>query len=153
MGHRRKPPLYIFSGAPAVEAEALQAALATATSVQITRGGYLIHAVNRDEDVLADETEKQVDVVRREEGPTVTDPGAVAELVDALRVSELTDFLCMCTGDLAAEFFDDDRKLVGVVRIDLPEWIEWPHWEGRARLLDPERLERWLARHGDETRT
>ncbi len=147
VGHRKKPPIYTFSGAPSIEPGALQDALAAATSVEITRGGYLIHAVNRDHDVLADETEKQVDVMRREDGPVVTDPAAVAELVDALRVAKLTDFLCMCTGDLAAEFFDDDGRLIGVVRIDLPDSIEWPHWEGKAKLVDPGRLERWFARH------
>ena len=69
----------------------------------------------------------------------------MAQLVDALRVVELTDFICMCTGDLAAEFFDDERRLIGVVRIDLPDSIEWPHWPGKAKLANPAALERWLS--------
>lgn len=150
MGHKKRPPIYRFSGAPTTELGALRDALANAVSVEITRGGYLVYAVNPDDDVLADETEKEVRVSRHEPGPVVRDAAEVAELVDALRVRELTDFICMCTGDLAAEFFDAERRLIGVVRIDLPDAIEWPHWPGKAKLADPALLERWLAKHWDE---
>lgn len=144
----RKQPGYRFSGAPTFDAAALPGALAGATAVQLSRGGFLIYAVDPEADVLADDTEKYVDVRREEDGPRITDPAAIAELVEALTVSEVTDFVCMCTGDLAAEFFDEEQHLVGVVRMDLPHRIEWPHWPGLATLREPRRLERWLAAHG-----
>lgn len=55
--------------------------------------------------------------------------------------------LCMCSGDFAAEFFDENYRLLGVARIDMPNRVEWPHWPGSGRLAAPERLERWFARH------
>lgn len=142
---KRKKPVYRFSGAPTLDPTALRDAIAGATTVQFSRGGFLIYAVDRDADVLADETEKYVAVQRSDEGPPITDPVAIAELVDAFAVSDVTDMLCMCTGDFAAEFFDEKRTLIGVVRIDIPNRIEWPHWPGIAHLSDPDRLERWMA--------
>lgn len=147
MGHKKQPPIYRFSGAPTTDLGALQDALTTAAAVEITQGGYLVYAVGRNDDVLVDETEKEVRVSKREPGPVVNDPAVVAELVDALQVSGFSNFECMCSGDLAAEFFDADRRLIGVVRIDLPDSIEWPHWPDRARLADPAVLERWLAKN------
>ncbi|MFI6678175.1 hypothetical protein [Kribbella sp. NPDC050470] len=55
----------------------------------------------------------------------------------------------MCTGDVAAEFFDDDRKLLAVVRLDFPNRVEWPHWPGQAYVADPDRLRRWFTAHYD----
>jgi hypothetical protein len=144
---KRKEPVYRFSGAPTVDPGALREAIAGATSVQFSQGGFLIYAVDRDADVLADQTEKYVAVQRRDDGPRITGTAAIAELIDALEVSDVTDMLCMCTGDFAAEFFDEQRKLIGVVRIDIPSRIEWPHWPGIAHLSDPVRLERWMARY------
>lgn len=144
---KRKEPIYRFSGAPSYDTAALRDALAGATTVQFSQGGYLIYAIDREADVLADETEKYVAVQRRDGGPRITEEKAIAELLDALDVSEVTDMLCMCTGDFAAEFYDDHRNLLGVVRIDIPDRIEWPHWPGIARLSDPRRLERWMTEH------
>lgn len=141
----RKEPIYRFSGAPTLDPDALREAIAGATTVQFSQGGFLIYAVDRDADVLADETEKYVAVQRLDDGPRITDPTAIAELIDALEVSDVTDMLCMCTGDFAAEFFDEQQKLMGVVRIDIPSRIEWPHWPGIAHLNDPGSLERWMA--------
>lgn len=95
--------------------------------------------------MLDETTAKYVAVLRDDDGPLIDDPGAVAELVEALTVARVTDDLCMCTGDAAAEFFDVDNALVAVVRIDFPGLIEWPHWPGQADVADPERLRRWFS--------
>lgn len=55
-----------------------------------------------DADVLDDMTAKYVSVVRHEDGPLIDEPRAVADLVEALSVTEVTDVVCMCTGDAAA---------------------------------------------------
>lgn len=148
---QRKEPVYRFSGAPTLNRDALRQAITGASSVQFSQGGFLIYAVDRDSDVLADETEKYVAVERHDRGPRITDPAAIAELVDALAVSDVTDMLCMCTGDFAAEFFDENRTLIGVIRIDIPNRIEWPHWPGIAHLADPDRLERWMASYWNQS--
>lgn len=143
---KRKESEYRFSGAPTLDRDALRRALTGASSVQFSQGGLLIYPVDRDADVLADETEKFVAVQRHEDGPRIEDPAAIAELVDALDVSDVSHMLCMCTGDFAAEFFDE-QNLIGVVRIDIPNHIEWPHWPGIAHLADSDRLKRWMAAH------
>ncbi|MEV0291847.1 hypothetical protein AB0H36_47685 [Kribbella sp. NPDC050820] len=145
----RKQPVYRFSGAPSWDPSALRDALSNARSVQLSRGGFLIFATDRHADVLDDTTAKYVSVVRGEDGPLIDEPGAVGDLVEALSVTEVTDILCMCTGDVAAEFFDDDGKLLAVVRLDFPNRIEWAHWPGQAYVTDPNRLRRWFAAHYD----
>ena len=50
VGYKKKPPIYTFSGAPTDEFDALQDSLATAAAVAITRGGYLVYAVDGDDD-------------------------------------------------------------------------------------------------------
>lgn len=82
-------------------------------------------------------------------GPLIDEPRAVAELIEALSVTEVTDLVCMCSGDVAAEFFDGDRKLLAVVRLDFPNRIEWPHWPGQAYVADPDRLHRWFEAYYD----
>lgn len=144
---RRKQPVYRFSGAPSLDPLALREALAGARSVRLWRGGYLVFADASDEDVLADETLKVVSLVRDAEGPRIENPQALTDLIEALAVSEVSDCLCMCTGDAAVEFFDGDRTLIAVVRIDFPDRIQWPHWEGEAQLTDPELLRQWFATH------
>jgi hypothetical protein len=71
----------------------------------------------------------------------------LAALVSALAVNEVTDLLCMCTGDLVIEFFDSEGTLIEVVRIDVPGAIECHRWPGRAKLAEPERLAAWLRAH------
>jgi hypothetical protein len=144
---RREEPVYRYSGAPSWNPSALRDALANTRSVRLSRGGFQIFATSPDADVLDDEIPKYVSVVRKENGPLVEDPLAIAELIEAVTVTEVTDLLCMCTGDAATEFFDGDRKLIAVVRFDLPNRIEWPHWPGLARIADPDRLSRWFATH------
>lgn len=98
----RKQPVYRFSGAPSWDPSALRDALSSARSVRLSRGGFLIFAADRDADVLDDMTAKYVSVVRHEDGPLIDEPRAVADLVEALSVTEVTDVVCMCTGDAAA---------------------------------------------------
>ncbi|MEV6281947.1 hypothetical protein [Kribbella sp. NPDC051770] len=119
--------------------------LSNARSVRLSLGGYLISAVDPDDDVLDAATAKYVGVLRTEDGPLIDEPQAVADLVEALTVTRVTDDLCMCTGDASAEFFDVDRALIAVVRIDFPAQIEWPHWPGKAEVADPEHLRRWFS--------
>jgi hypothetical protein len=117
--------------------------------VRLSRGGYLVFAVDRDADVLDDTTAKYVSVIRHHDGPFIDEPRAITELVEALAVTEVTDLLCMCTGDAAAEFFNGERQLLAVVRIDFPNRIEWPHWPGQAYVVDPDRLRRRFATYYD----
>jgi hypothetical protein len=145
----RKQPVHRFSGPPSWDPSALRDALSSAQSVRLSRGGFLIFAADPDADVLEDTTEKYVSVVRQEDGPLIDDPRAVADLIDALSVTQVTAIVCMCTGDAAAEFFDGDRKLLAVVRLDFPDRIEWPHWPGQAHVADPDRLRRWFAAYYD----
>lgn len=86
-------------------------------------------------------------VLRR--GPVINTTGLadLAALVTSLTVGEVTDLLCMCTGDLVIEFFDSEDTLIEVVRIDLPGDIECHRWPGRAKLVEPDRLAAWLRAH------
>ena len=145
----RKQPVYRFSGAPTWDPSALRDALSEARSVRLSRGGFVILAVDPDADVLDDATAKYVSVIRDEDGPLIDEPRAVADLVEALAVTQVTDFVCMCTGDASAEFFDSDRMLLAVVRLDFPNRIEWPHWPGQAYIAAPARLRQWFATHYD----
>lgn len=113
----------------------------------MTLGGFLVYAFDPSEDVLDDETLKFVDVVGRDVVGSTDGPDDLAELVAALAAHKVTDVVCMCTGDLAVEFFDATGDLVDVVRIDLPSGIEWPHWPGGASLVDANRLLAWLEKH------
>ncbi|MFD4323394.1 hypothetical protein ACFWQC_02085 [Nocardioides sp. NPDC058538] len=153
MARPRKELVYRFSGPDTLDPAAIRQAVVTATAVQFSQGGFLIHAVDPEADVLEETTEKYVAVRRHGDGPRVTDRAAIAELIDALAVTDVTDMLCMCSGDFAAEFFDEKDRLLGVVRIDTPNRVEWPHWPGFGRLADPERLERWFARHWNSSPT
>lgn len=117
---RKRGPELRFSGASKFDLGALDRGLATAVRADVGMGGSLIFAVDPDQDVLADETLKRVSVLRR--GPVVSTTGLadLAALVSSLPVDEVTDLLCMCTGDLVIEFFDSEGTLIEVVRIDLP---------------------------------
>ena len=149
MGRKaRKPrPELRFSGAPTLDPSALDAGLVRAVRAEVSIGGSLIYAVDPDHDVLADETLKRVAVFRR--GPVANTTGLadLAALVTSLTVREVTDLLCMCTGDLVIEFFDAEGTLIEVVRIDLPGSIECHRWPGRAKLTEPDRLAAWLHAH------
>ena len=149
MGRRApKPrPELCFSGAPTFELGALDRGLAIAARAEVGIGGSLVLAVDADQDVLADETLKRVAVSRR--GPVVSTTGLadLTALVSSLTVNEVTDLLCMCTGDLVIEFFDCEGTLIEVVRVDLPGSIECHRWPGRAKLAEPERLAAWLRAH------
>lgn len=113
----RRRQVLTFSGAPTWDAAALTESLGRAARAQVTVGGFLIYAVDRDEDVLADDTLKYVDVVGTDVVGTTDGPDDLAELVGALDAHEVTDWMCMCTGDLAIEFFDASGTLVDVVRL------------------------------------
>lgn len=149
MGRKaRKPrPELRFSGAPTLDLGALDRGLARAVRAEVGIGGSLVFAVDPGEDVLADETLKRVAVVRR--GPVVNTTGLadLAALVSALTVDEVTDLLCMCTGDLVIEFFDSEGTLIEVVRVDVPGAVECHRWPGRANLAEPDRLAAWLRAH------
>ena len=136
-----------FSGAPTFDRGALGRGLVRAARAEVTIGGSAVLAVDPDQDVLADETLKRVAVYRR--GPVVRTTGLadLAALVSSLPVNEITDLLCMCTGDLVIEFFDSEGTLIEVVRVDLPGSIECHRWPGRAKLAEPERLAAWLRAH------
>ena len=143
----RPTPELRFSGAPTLDPSALDTGLVRAVRAEVGIGGSLIYAVDPDHDVLADETLKRVAVFRR--GPVVNTTGLadLAALVTSLTVREVTDLLCMCSGDLVIEFFDPEGTLIEVVRIDLPGAIECHRWPGRAKLTDPEQLAAWLGAH------
>ena len=136
-----------FSGAPTFDRGALDRGLVRAARAEVIVGGSAVLAVDPDQDVLADETLKRVAVYRR--GPVVRTTGLadLAALVSSLPVNEITDLLCMCTGDLVIEFFDSEGTLIEVVRVDLPGSIECHRWPGRAKLAEPERLAAWLRAH------
>lgn len=149
MGRKtRKPrPELRFRGAPTLDLSALDRGLARAARAEVGIGGSLIFAVDPDQDVLADETFKRVAVLRRGPGINTTGMADLSALVSALAVKEVTDLLCMCTGDLVIEFFDAEGTLIEVVRVDLPGSIECHLWPGRAKLAEPERLAAWLRAH------
>ncbi|TQL02682.1 hypothetical protein [Cellulomonas sp. SLBN-39] len=136
-----------FSGASTWDADELGLSLARAARADVTLGGYLIYACDPTDDVLDDHTLKYVKVLGAEVVGSTRDPADLAALMDALAARDVTDFLCMCTGDLAIEFFDATGTLTDVVRVDLPSGIEWPRWPGRASLVDAGKLHAWLQAH------
>lgn len=146
-GVARKRQILKFSGVPTWDGGALRESLERAARAHVTAGGFLVYPVDPSEDVLDNETLKFVSVVGTEVLATTSGSGDLEELVSALASHEVTDMMCMCTGDLAIEFFAANGDLVDVVRVDLPTRIEWPRWPGKASLVDPERLQGWLARH------
>lgn len=137
-----------FSGPPTTDLDALHRALIGARRADVTVGGYLIHPVNPDDDVLDDSTMKRVTLLRKGRAVSIGNVDDLVELFDALRVDEVTGFICMCTGDYSIEFFDESSTLVDVVRIDLPDRVESRHWPGAARLANPDQLHTWLGFHG-----
>lgn len=141
----------VFSGAPSTDTGALDASLTRAAGVRVTRHGYLIYAVDEDADVLAADTPKYVSLVEQDPIAVVDDPHDVQSLRQALGVSEVTGSICMCTGDFALEFVDADGECVDIVRVDLPDAVEWRLWQGRARLAHPDSLSSWLAARGIAT--
>lgn len=120
MARRRKEPVYRFSGPDTLGPAAVREAVATAATVQFSQGGFLIRAVDPEADVLEESTEKYAALRRQGDGPRITDRAPIADLIDALAVTEVTDMLCMCSGDFAAGSFDENHRLLGVVRIDMP---------------------------------
>ncbi|KLN36175.1 hypothetical protein FB00_04035 [Cellulosimicrobium funkei] len=140
-----------FSGPPSADPAALHRALAGAVRADITVGGYLVFAMNPAEDVLDHATLKRVSILRRGRTASTSGVDDLGELIDALRVTEVTDFLCMCTGDFVIEFYDKHDGLIEVVRVDLPSRVESRHWAGAAYLAEPARLVTWLDAHGLES--
>ncbi len=147
----RKTQELEFSGPPTTDRDALHRALVGATRADVTVGGYLVFAVDPADDVLDDATPKRVSVQRRGPTTSTTGPDDLVALFQALRVREVTDFVCMCTGDYAIEFYDERDEVVEVVRVDLPSSIESRHWAGAAELEEPAALA-WLVSHGFEPR-
>jgi hypothetical protein len=143
---RRKRPIKVFSGPTTGDLGALDACLSEAALVRVYRGGYLVYAVRAEDDVLAPETEKWVSILSDEPISTTSDPGEITDLRVALEVAELQNFVCMCPGDLAFEFLDEQKRPVEVVRFDYPDTIEWTSWEGKARLTNPATILAWLER-------
>jgi hypothetical protein len=137
-----------FSGDQRDDPRLLDATLKAATSVRITPRGCLVYAVDPDADVLDPATEKWVKLMSTDIVAHVGDPEAVAELRRLLAVEEFLDFVCMCPGDLALEFLDAKGERLTVLRFDKPGWIDWPMWQGNARLQDVDGLVRWFLAHG-----
>ncbi len=93
-------------------------------------------------------TEKHVVLMRDEPLAHVSDVAEMSDLRRLMSVAEFSDFICMCPGDLALEFFDAQGERLAVVRFDAPGWLDWPLWAGRGRVSDPRALQRWLVAHG-----
>jgi hypothetical protein len=93
--------IYRYSGFETRDPAAIGPVLGRARSVHVTHGVYLCYAVDPLADVLADSTEKYVCVLARDDGRTADDLRALAELVAALRVEEMTGIAWMDPGDLA----------------------------------------------------
>jgi len=146
----REPQERVFAGSPTTDRDALHRALIHATRADVTVGGYLVFAVDPADDVLDDAAPKRVSVRRRGATTSTTGPDDLVALFRALRVGEITDFLCLCTGDYVIEFYDGRNEVVEVVRVDLPSSIESRHWAGAAELAEPARLAAWLVSHGFE---
>lgn len=149
----RKNPVKRFSGPTTTDVEALDRALASAVAVRVSPDGYLVYAVDPTSDVLAADTEKYVSIVSTAVLASSDAPDDVAELRQALMVSELSSDVCMCSGELALEFLDATGSPVEVVRFDSPDTIEWARWDGRARLTEPQRLITWLEAQGVTVRS
>lgn len=137
-----------FSGPSTTDPAALQGVLNGAARADISVGGYLVYAVDPADDVLDDATLKRVSIDRRGRTASTTGVDDLAELLDVLTVTEVTDVVCMCTGDYVVEFYDERDDLIEVVRVDLPSRIESRHWTGAARAAEPARLMSWLSAHG-----
>jgi hypothetical protein len=137
-----------FSGTKTTDPLALDAVLQDAHSVRITPGGCLVYAVDPDADVLDPATEKHVVLMHDEELAHVQGAGEMAALRRLLAVAALTDYVCMCPGDLALEFLDGDGQRLTVLRIDSPATLDWPLWRGKAEVRDQSGLRDWLRLHG-----
>lgn len=112
----RKRAVKTFSGAPTRDPAALDLALAEAQSARVTRHGFLIYALDPEADVLADETEEFVSIVSDDVLTSTRGDADLDDLRGALTVAEVSDVLCMCTGDFAIEFLDRGGLPVEVVR-------------------------------------
>ncbi|MET8423917.1 hypothetical protein [Nocardia sp. NPDC004860] len=76
------------------------------------------------------------------------DPIAVRALRDALRVADLSGFVCMCWGDVVLEFFDTDERPLTTVTLHHGYSIRWDGWPRDALLADGVRSLEWLAVRG-----
>ncbi|MFJ9743867.1 hypothetical protein, partial [Streptomyces sp. NPDC101166] len=76
------------------------------------------------------------------------DPVAVRALREALRVSDLPGFVCMCWGDVVLDFFDAGERPLTSVTLHHGYSIRWPGWPQDARLADGMRSLEWLAVRG-----
>ncbi len=126
-----------FSGGPTTDPLALDAALTEARSVRVLPHGFLVY----DEGPAGLRTLRMGDEVLAE----ITDVTAVQDLRRALAVSELTGFICMCSGDQTLEFLDAVGEHLTAVRIDHPATISWTRWDGDAALRRPQALQDWLT--------
>jgi len=76
------------------------------------------------------------------------DPHAIDTLRVALTVEEFPGAMCMCTGDVAFEFFDGHDRVLAVVGLHHGDALRWSGWDGDAVLADGLAVLRWLDERG-----
>lgn len=79
----------------------------------------------------------------------VSDPAALRELSECLRISEdpTTFGHCQCLGGPTLELFAG-ADLVATLGLQHGRAVRWQHWYHDAALLDGDRLSRWLVSQG-----
>ncbi|GLY19734.1 hypothetical protein LWF15_30730 [Kineosporia rhizophila] len=132
-------------GEPTADPLALDGVLAGARSVRVIPRGFLVY--DRDPERVPGPTGSKTVVFSDDVLVEVHDDEAAQGLRRALAVSSLSDFACMCAGDLALEFLDAGGEHLTVVRVDHPGSIGWARWQGEARVRDPAALQGWLSSH------
>lgn len=76
------------------------------------------------------------------------DPVAVSALREALRISDIPGYVCMCLGDVALDFFDVTDSPLTTVTLHHGVSLRWNGWHVDAMLADGVRSLEWLAVRG-----
>lgn len=107
--------------------------LCRTTVVRVVRGGQFDPQHKAHNEVLA----------------RVEDERSVAQLVGALAVGGLDEQVALMTPGSPSIAFFEGREYLGFVTV-VGRWLRWSGWPFDAPLVDPDRLEAWLAKQGVE---
>ncbi|MBL8822033.1 MAG: tetratricopeptide repeat protein [Planctomycetia bacterium] len=79
----------------------------------------------------------------------VSDPSAIAELQQSLRIEKEADSNkhCHCLGGPTLELYHD-KHLIAVIGLQHGKAIRWKRWHPDADLVDGDQLTRWLQNQG-----
>ncbi|GAB4062120.1 hypothetical protein GCM10028777_00860 [Angustibacter speluncae] len=119
------------------DVDGLRRVLGEARAVRVFDAGCLHYGPETPDQILSDEPVLVIDRAKD-----------VAELIDLLAVTTVSDVMCMCPVDATVELVDHAGTRLAAVGLHHGSHLRWSDWIGDAELHQPMVLLEWLAARG-----